>query len=179
MTNSTLANDLGSKGSSYTVTGGPTGAIVTEAEIMDALNINNAGNTTSPITGRNTWALTEATVDNADGGPTFGTIPGVDGNNIPNIAANTAARFLPTAGTYAYVYDATTGSPTPTEVYTAVQLTSANEPGDFTSYYKQNSDGTFTQCLTGDYTQNNYYYQKYTNQNKVYGVKVIKVALAP
>ena len=182
MVDGALKNDLNTKGKLYTVTGGPSGAIVTEAEVMDALNINAAGSTTSPVTGRNTWVLTEATVVNATGDATFGTIPGVDGNNIPNIAANTAARFLPAAGTYAYVYDATPSTaPDATYIYTAVAFTSTSTaPDDWSGNYWDNPNGTGSAVTTFEAPASGtkYYYRRYTNQNKVYGVKVIKIEAA-
>ena len=167
----TLKNDLATKGQLYSLS-----AAKTEAEVMDALNIQ-ASSTETAITGRNGLVLTKVNSD-----ATITTIPGANGKDI-TVTAGTAAKFTPPAPTssatyyYAYVYNATpTPEPANTVVYTAVQLTSASAPDDFTtSYYKQKSDGTFTLCEAGDYTQNNYYYQKYTNLNRVYGVKVIKV----
>ena len=154
--------DLNTKGKLYSVT--TTGAAISEATVMDALNIVESG-----TTGRNGITVTEVT-------PTFPTtIVGPDGNNIA-VVENSVAQFTPSAATYAYVYDYTTGTPTATDVYTAVQLTSDSAPEDFTSkYYKKNVDGTYTQCVAGDYAKDKYYYVHYTNNNHTYAVKVIKV----
>jgi hypothetical protein len=154
--------DLNSKGKLYTVTS--TGAAISEATVMDALNIVETG-----TTGRNGITVTEVT-------PTFPTaIVGPDGNNI-TVDVNSVAQFTPSAATYAYVYDYTTGTPTTSDVYTAVQLTGDSAPTDFTTkYFKKNVDGTYTQCVAGDYTKNNHYYVHYTNLNHTYSVKIIKV----
>lgn len=180
MASSTLKNDLNSKGALYVVTGTDV-ATVTEANVMDALNVCTSGEETT-IVGRNGFTLTPATVQNATGDETFGTIPGADGNNIPNIAANTAARFLATAGTYAYVYDYTTGSPETSEIHSAVVLSAAPENWStvYSSYYTDEgcttaAPSTFPALETGKTVT---YYQKYTNLNKVYSVKVIKVVAA-
>ena len=99
MNATTLAADLNSKGKLYTLTGitNPT-----EADVMDALNIQ-VSEVSGTITGRNDLVLTPADQTFATGTTTF-YIPGVDGNYV-FVDANTAARFLASAGTYAYVYD--------------------------------------------------------------------------
>ena len=155
--------DLDSKGKLYTVT--TTGAAISEATVMDALNIVETG-----TTGRNGITLTEVI-------PTFPeAIVGPDGNNI-GVTKNSVAKFTPSATTiYAYVYDYTTGSPTAGDIYTAVQLTAGTAPTDFTTkYFKKSLDGTYTQCVADDYKQNNYYYVHYTDKNHTYSVKIIKV----
>ena len=185
MRNSTLANDLSSKGKLYTVSGGAEDPDhnITEADVMDALNINAAGNTTSPVTGRNSWVLTEATAPNAvvhaDGGATFGRIPGADGNYI-SVASGTASRFYAAAGTtYAYVYDTGTDKDD-SEIRTAVIFDA--KPSNWNDIYNQYY--TNEDCSTGapsDFPtlgsgEKVTYYKKYTNLNKVYGVKIIKIA---
>ena len=161
--------DLNSKGKLYTVT--TTNASISEATVMDALNIVETG-----TTGRNGITVTEVT-------PTFPVaIVGPDGNNIA-VAENSVAKFTPSAPTtpatviyYAYVYDYTTGTPTAGDIYTAVQLTDESAPSDFTSkYFIKNVDGTYTQCVAGDYKKDNYYYVHYSNLNHTYSVKIIKV----
>ena len=156
--------DLNSKGKLYTVTTTTGGAAISEATVMDALNIVETG-----TTGRNGITVTEVT-------PEFPTtIVGPDGNNI-TVAVNSVAKFTPSAATYAYVYDYTTGTPTTSDVYTAVQLTGDSAPADFTTkYFKKNENGTYTQCVAGDYTKDNYYYVHYNNLNHTYSVKIIKV----
>lgn len=138
----------------------------TEAEVMDALNIQ-ASSTGTAITGRNGLTLTNVTTPLG-----LTTIPGADGNNI-TVTAGQAAKFTPTAGTtYAYVYDTGTDN-ADTEYHTAVVLTT--EPTGWpTGYYTDKACTTQAPSTYADDT----YYQKYTNLNKVYGVKVIKVAAA-
>ncbi len=177
----TLANDLNTKGALYTVTGTNI-AKVTEADVMDALNIRTSGDATT-IVGRNGFTLTPlATAQLSTGNTTFGNIPGADGNPIPNIAANTAVRFPATAGTYAYIYDTGTDNPD-TEINSAVTLSAA--PSDWATTYSKyytneactiTAPETFPTLTEG---QTVTYYQKYTNLNKVYAVKVIRVVAAP
>ena len=178
MNGTTLANDLNSKGKLYSVTG--TGVdVMSEANVMDALNIRTSGEATT-VVGRNGFTLTPvSTAQLATGNATFGTIPGADGNNIKSIAANTAVRFPASAGTYAYVYDYTTGTPPTSEIHTAVELSEApaNWATIYTTYYTNEActttaPATFPTLGTGEKVT---YYQKYTNLNHTYGVKVIRV----
>lgn len=144
----------------------------TEAEVMDALNIRASGDATT-ITGRN--GLTLNTVSHPLG---ITTIPGADGNTI-TVATGTAAKFTPTAGTtYAYVYDDTpTPTPAASYYYSAEKYTT--QPTDFTTSGIYYEDPEGTKDVTADpvatFNADTYYYKKYTNLNKVYGVKVIKV----
>lgn len=158
-----LKDDLASKGQLYTLS-----AAKTEAEVMDALNIQGSSDATT-ITGRNGLVLTKAASD-----ATITTIPGEDGNNI-TVTAGTAASFTPAAGTYAYVYDATP-SPAPAATYIYSAESSTTKPTDWTTsgvWYKD-QDG-LNAVADEDWVANKIFYKKYTNQNKVYGVKVIKV----
>lgn len=163
MVDGTLKNDLGTNGRLYTLS-----AAKTEAEVMDALNIQVSSDATT-ITGRNGLVLTKA-----ESNATITTIPGEDGNNI-TITAGTAASFTPAAGTYAYVYDATPDpAPASTHFYSAESSTT--KPTDWTTsgvWYKD-QDG-LNAVADEDWVANKIFYKKYTNQNKVYGVKVIKV----
>ena len=181
MDGSTIKSDLNTNGKLYTVTGDGL-ANMTEANVMDALNIRTSGEAAT-VVGRNGFTLTPATEVLATGDATFGTIPGADGNNIPNIAANTATRFLATAGTYAYVYYTGTDN-ADSEIHSAVVFTASNKPtseqwtATKSTYYTDEactiavtSDDVLS--LTGEATLT--YYQKYTNLNKVYAVKVIRV----
>lgn len=94
-----LRDDLGSKGQLYTLSD----ATATEAEVLDALNIQMPTTVSGyNITGRNGVSLKEETST-----ATIVAIPGPDGNNI-TVSAGTAAEFTPAAGTYAYVYDTDT-----------------------------------------------------------------------
>ena len=98
-----------------------------EANVMDALNIRES-ETSGTIKGRNGITLTPANADY-----TVTQIPGEDGNWITkynvsgtptSIAEGMVAKLSPAAaGTYAYVYKVSTG--TPTDVITTVVLTSA------------------------------------------------------
>lgn len=157
ITNGTLKNDLGTNGQLYSLS-----RAATEAEVMDALNIQT-GTGTGTITGRNGLVLTEETSD-----ATITKVPGEDGNDI-TVTAGTAAKFAASATTYyAYVYDTGTDN-ADTEYTTAVKLT-AQPTGWPTGYYTDEA------CTTAATTYaDGTYYQKYTNLNKVYGVKVIKV----
>ena len=156
ITNGTLKTDLGTNGQLYTL-----GRAATEAEVMDALNIQ-VSSTETTITGRNGLILTKATSD-----ATVTTVPGPDGNNI-TVAAGSAAKFAATANNYAYVYYTGTDD-ADTEYHTAVKLTA--EPTGWPTGYYTDEACTVAATTYADGT----YYQKYTNLNKVYGVKVIKV----
>lgn len=158
-----LKTDLDSKGNLYKLS-----AAKTEAEVMDALNIRMPTVETGyNITGRNGLSL-----KNETSVATITTIPGEDGNNI-TVASGTAASFIPEAGTYAYVYDTGTDN-ADTYIYSAES--SSTKPADWTTtgtWYKDpNGDNA---VVDGDWVADKIFYKKYTNLNKVYGVKVIKV----
>lgn len=165
ITNGILNNDLGTKGQLYSLS-----AAATEAEVMDALNIQ-AETGTGTITGRNGLVLTEATSD-----ATITAVPGEDGNDI-TVTAGTAAKFAATGSTYyAYVYDATPSTaPAASYYYSAVALTS--QPADWGTAGVWYTDPNGVTAV-GTYADGTYY-KKYTNLNKTYGVKVIKVVAAP
>lgn len=156
----TPKNDLDTKGQLYTLN-----KVATEAEVMDALNIQ-ASSTATTITGRNGITLTEAT---SNAGITA--IPGTDGNNI-TVAAGTAASFTGAVGTYAYVY--TVDDAADTEFNTAV--IPDNDTDVSTGEYF--TDFGCTIPATGTADGSTVYYQKITNKNTTYAVKVIKVVAA-
>lgn len=160
-----LIQDL-NKANLYKVT---TGTKISEATVHDALTIGAKVEGTT-ITGRNGIVLEKADDINADINADITEIPGVDGNNIP-VTAHTAAKFTPTAGTYAFVYE-TTVTPTPKEsaYYTAV--TPARDTDLSTGYYTDPEGKT---QATGTANGNTVYYQKITNTNRTYAIKVIKV----
>lgn len=160
MTDGTLNNDLGTKGQLYTLS-----RAATEAEVMDALNIQAASDA-STITGRNGLVLTKVSSD-----ATITTVPGADGNDI-TVTAGSAAKFAATANNYAYVYNTGTDEAN-TDFHTAVVLTA--EPTGWPTGYYTDEACTVPATTYSDGT----YYQKYTNLNVVYGVKVIKVVAAP
>lgn len=87
-------SDLGTNGQLYTVTG----TAISEATVHDALTIG-AGADGQPS--RNGITLKKANSE-----ATITAIPGVDGNDI-TVTAGAAAKFTPTAGTYAYAYKLT------------------------------------------------------------------------
>lgn len=155
-----LISDL-DKANLYTVT--PTGTTISEATVHDALTIGATSNGNT-ITGRNGIKLTKADMTTAS------TIPGIDGNNI-TVVANTAAKFTPGVGTYAFVYE-TTVNPNPTEsaYYTAV---TPDADTDLSTGYYTDPEGKTPATGTAD--GNTVYYQKITNTNKTYAIKVIKV----
>ena len=170
MQNSTLVTDLNHKESSaydksflYTVDAtNYTIADLSEAAVMDALNIQE-GVSSGVITGRNKIKLTPADFD-----PTVTAIPGEDGNDIV-VTAGQAVKFAASTGTYAYVYLVNTGSGTP--VITTIY--GGEAPTDWpTGYY---TDANCNTAATGAFSATTKYYKKYTNNNNVYGVKIIKV----
>lgn len=166
MANGSLKNDLGAKAKLYTITnisGNNTAKL--EANVMDALNIK-VSEIENVITGRNGLVLTRVSLNNTT------TIPGVDGNDIT--VNNYEAQYFTAESnkTYAYVYEVSDG--TPSYYYSAEASTT--KPTDWTTgtWYKD-PDG-LTAVADADWESEKIFYKKYTNQNKIYGVKVIKVA---
>ena len=164
MVDGTLKSDLGTKGQLYKLN-----AAKTEADVMDALNVQ-VSSTETTITGRNELVLTKVASD-----ATITTIPGEDGNNI-TVTAGTAASFTPAAaGTYAYVYDATPDpAPASTHFYSAESSTTKPTDWATTGTWYKDPDGV-NAVADDDWVADKIFYKKYTNLNKVYGVKVIKV----
>lgn len=163
----TLANDLNTKGQLYTVntTGMKPNNVLSETAVSEALNIGatTVGTTT---TGRNGIALTTAESD-----ANITAIVGPDGSNI-EVTAMTAASFTATAGTtYAYVY--TVSDAADTFLTTAVTV-AASTVNDATGYYTD-MNCTVEATLSEGYLPAGTYYQKVTNNNTTYAVKVIKV----
>lgn len=166
MADGALAEDLEDNGQLYTIA-----ADATEAEVLAALNLRAIDQSAADVVGRNGVELTEAESD-----ATIEAIPGVNGNNIP-VTAGTAAEFTASAGLYVYVY--TVAAPTTsTDVITAVGV---SEGFDFDAAKTANAndvyytDDTCTTQATGTAAADGIYYQKYTKNNGVYAVKVIKV----
>ena len=157
----TIMNDMGTKAALYTVTG----SNLTEANIHDALTIGSTTDASGNVTGRNGITLTKQTLETD-----FTTIPGVDGNNI-TVTSGEAASFTPSAGTYAFVYETTT-TPAPVETYLYTAVTPAGGTDLSTGYY---TDPNGTSQATGTANGSTVYYQKITNNNKTYAIKVIKV----
>ena len=103
----------------------------------------------------------------------------------PYYKKNTAVKFTPSAGTYAYAYEVSDADDT--NIYSAVNFAkdaSAPEGWDASDADKmewyEDPDGD-TKCTGAwnssafDPTNGKTYYRHYTNLNKVYAVKVIKV----
>ena len=173
---SNLKSDLNTKGKLYEVTGSTP---ISEATVMDALNIQ-VSNTSGTILGRNGLTLTPVTSTDfqvSDGAATFGRVPRIDGNYTA-VAANTAARFKATASKkYAFVYDATTGTPDASYIYSAVNFAAgADQPSDWTGNYWDNPNGTGSAITTFNNSAAQTLYRRWTDLNNVYAVKVIKVA---
>lgn len=154
--------DLASKGQLYTVTA-KEGVAISEATVHDALTIGAGADGQQS---RNGITLKTATSD-----ATITAIPGVDGNDI-TVTAGAAAKFIPTAGTYAYAYKLTDG--TATELHTAVTLSGDTQPDDFTTNYYTDPDCK-TKATAGDYADGKTFYQEVTNTGVTYAIKVIKV----
>jgi len=163
-----LKTDLNSKSALYEVAATNTkdkDDVVSEAEIMDALNIVSLDNTPVPMNG---WTLTA--------GPTLSyptVIPGADDNNL-TVTANSAAQFTPAAGkVYAYVYTVSTG--TASSVGVKVSLTTAPSDWSNTLYF---TDEACTTAAPETFAAGTYYQKRYTNNNNVYGVKLIRTKAA-
>lgn len=170
MNGSTLATNLDSKSSLYSLS-----EAASEAEVMDALNLqaSEAGGA-SYITGRNGLKLTSVALTYNETDPDSKLyIPGEDGNNIV-VNKGEAAKFTATGSTYyAYVYEVSDAADT--NVKYPVVLTGVTAPDDWSTssnvYY---TDADCTSAANSEYAAGTYY-RKYTNLNKTLGVKVIKV----
>lgn len=157
--------NLNDKGKLYTIDANHTNA--TEAEVIDALQVQSSSTTTS-ITGRNGVKLTQVD-ENTVSYPE--TIPSADNKTI-TVTQNSVAKFTaaPTATTYAYVYKVQDG--TSKDFITAVvgddKITAHKD-----EYY---TDYDCTKVVTENTKLKNdvIYYKKYTNNNNSYAVKVIK-----
>lgn len=175
MDGGTLKTDLNTKSAFYSLS-----KAATEAEVMEALNMNDQTTASfiSPITGRNGLVLTTATMDN-----TITAIPGADGNDIDLSTAGKASKLTVAAGTtYAYVYTVTapTVAPTHVEAYDFVQGVVVGTTV-VTGYYTRTGEAPYvyteiTEADTKAVADTKYYskYDYYTNDG-VYAVKVIKV----
>lgn len=164
-------SDLNNKGKLYTLSG-TNADKATEAEVIDALQVRTSAGTedlADNVTGRNNLTLTAATTTLPI------TIPTEDGKDI-TVGENTVALLKSsTANTYAYVYFVK--DDTDETFVTAVK-------GDGTTKAKANEYYTDYACGTvvaenTTLDANTIYYKKYTNNKKVYGVKVVKVTAKP
>ena len=194
-----LIHDLNNQATLWDITGTTP---ISEATVMDALNIYkvDAGN----VVGRNGLTLSEvattqvteiAATDATDGNAkpvtlkvTLAAEPADWGTNYytdeactsdaPAVYADgtyyrkyTAAKFTPTSGhTYAYTYLVSDG--TDSYIYSAEDLTS--EPTDWSTpgvWYKDPNGAE----AVGAWSAAGTFYKKYTDDNKVYAVKVVVV----
>lgn len=164
ITAGTTLSDLDTKGQLYTIN-----KEVTEAEVIDALQVQSS-TTGNSITGRNNVTLTKV-----DGISHPTAIPSADNKPI-TITANSVAKFTATATatTYAYVYKEKDG--TAKDIITAVKG-DENITAGLNEYY---TDYECTQAVAKDtkLENNKIYYKKYSNNNNVYAVKVIKTFVA-
>lgn len=147
----------------------------TEAEVMEALNMQTKVDGTT-IYGRNGLVLTPATIDNAihDEG-----IPGTDGNKI-DVADGEASKLTVAAGTtYAYVYTVTQKTGVDTNKYEVVPVEVGTTviPDDYYTYNGSAYSAVTSSDKDGEGKAKTgvTYYAKYTVNNGVYAVKVIKV----
>lgn len=139
----------------------------TEAEVIDALQVVGSSNATS-TTGRNGVKLTKLDTEKPL------TIPTEDGKTIsvdPNTVAKFTANATPT--TYAYVYKKSTGKTT--YILSAVIIKEGTTiTAGKNEYYKDPSGKEDYVVKEGTTLTPGIYYKKYTNNNNVYGVKVVK-----
>ena len=158
----TLKNDLNTNGQLWKLNSGTT--LVTEASFMDAINLPESvsGNVS---TGRNGLVVENITSSALSTDVT--TVPGADGNDI-TVTANTTAKFTPSAGTYAFLYQIR--DDTDSNYYVPIKV--SDQPSGWPTNYYNDAEGT-TAATT--FTANTTYYKKYTNNNTVYAAKIIKV----
>lgn len=167
-----VVNDLTTNAKLMVVTQETGAAEISEATVLDALNM---GSTDGDVTtGRNGIKLTRVYPEG-----TVSAIPGVNGNNITKvtvngsetaIAASNVTKFTTGAsGTvYAYVYFFEAG--TPSTYNTAVNV--ASKPDGWPAGYY--TDFECNSAAPSEFAAG-LYYQKLTNNNNKYAVKVIKV----
>lgn len=155
--------DIATQGYLYAITNeGGSSTAKDEANVMDALNIK-VSEAAGVTTGRNGLVLTRTGMSLAS------TIPGVDGNDI-TISDNSALKFSAESGkTYAFCY--LVSDEADTSIYSYVAVSSSEISTDGTWF--EDPDGITP--YDGTFSAEKKYYKKYTNLNKVYAVKVIKV----
>lgn len=155
-------DNLNSKGQLYSVSK----ADATEATVIDALQIR-ASEDENTVTGRNDIVLTKE-------GTTFvNEIPKEDGKTI-EVGDNTTAKFTATETptTYAYVYLKEAG--TQSTIYTAITIGEGTTITAGNDEYFEDPSGKKVVTNGTTLTVGTTYYKKYTNNNNVYGVKVVK-----
>ncbi len=155
-------NNLDNKGQLYTVSK----AKATEAEVIDALQIS-ASEDENTVTGRNDIVLTKVKTDIVK------EIPTEDGKTI-EVGDNTTAKFTATETptTYAYVYLKEAG--TQSTIYTAITIGEGTTITAGNDEYFEDPSGKKVVTNGTTLTVGTTYYKKYTNNNNIYGVKVVK-----
>lgn len=154
-------NDLNTKGQLYNVSK----ADATEATVIDALQIS-ASEDENTVTGRNDIVLTKV------GTTIVNEIPKEDGKTI-EVGNNTTAKFTAnTAATYAYVYLKEAGKPS--AIYTAITIGEGTTITAGNDEYFEDPSGKKVVTNGTILTVGTTYYKKYTNNNNIYGVKVVK-----
>ena len=155
-------DNLNNKGQLYTVSK----AKATEAEVIDALQIS-ASEDENTVTGRNDIVLTKVKTDIVK------EIPTEDGKTI-EVGDNTTAKFTATQipTTYAYVYLKEAG--TQSTIYTAITIGEGTTITAGNDEYFEDPSGKKVVTNGTTLTVGTTYYKKYTNNNNVYGVKVVK-----
>lgn len=155
-------NDLNSKGQLYSVSK----ADATEATVIDALQIR-ASEDENTVKGRNDIVLTKV------GTTIVNEIPKEDGKTI-KVGDNTTAKFTAseTATTYAYVYLKEAGKSS--AIYTAITIGEGTTIIAGEDEYYEDPSGNTAVANGTTLTVGTTYYKKYTNNNNIYGVKVVK-----
>lgn len=155
-------DNLNNKGQLYTVSK----AKATEAEVIDALQIS-ASEDENTVTGRNDIVLTKVKTDIVK------EIPTEDGKTI-EVGDNTTAKFTATETptTYAYVYLKEAG--TQSTIYTAINIGEGTTITAGNDEYFEDPSGKKVVTNGTTLTVGTTYYKKYTNNNNIYGVKVVK-----
>lgn len=156
-----LVTDLNGTNKSLLFAVTTTGAPISEATVMDALqNRTNSYGDASPA-GRNGITLTtNANISNTE----TSIVNGVDDQPI-TVAAGTAAKIdidQLAAGTYAYVY-ATTVPSAEEKIYQVVSAATAET--DFAKYYEVALTGTETPLASGTAAAGNVYFVKNVDAN--------------
>lgn len=172
--NGVIKDNLKTEGQLYIVTkndatGNSVANKVTEAEVIDALQIQESEDVANKtIKGRNGIVLTGVDTDTD-----ITKIPTDDGKTV-DVDANTTAMFKASATptTYAYVYKNEDG--VESTIYTAVTYSVGNEPKAKANEYYLDPSGTTAVAEGVTLEANKTYYKKYKNNNNVYGVKVVK-----
>lgn len=157
--------DLDSKGHLYTLD-----KAATEAEVINALQVQ-ASKEDKVITGRNGLKLTEKDVTKD-----LEKIPTEDGKTI-KVTKNSVVKLgSATEGTYAYVYEQETkADDAKTSIFTAIIPTEGQDITAGDGEYYLDPAGKTAVTANTKLEVGKIYYKKYTNNNNVYGVKVVKV----